>query len=401
MVMPDIHFGTGKFEFGMSPRVVFGRGRRAEIGRIALDATQQEAGRRAWLLTGASFAANDAAPGIEDALEKSGFTLKAHCVSGEPLVSHVDHAVELAREFSPDVIIAVGGGSVLDTGKAVAGLLANGGSSVEYLEGPGTGKELKLPSIPFIAMPTTAGTGSEVTKNAVITADDRSFKKSMRSPHLFPRFALVDSELTHSLPERTTVFTAMDALTQLIESYTSAGASVVTDSLALTGIRLVARSLQRVMADGSDGEARDQMALAALLSGICLANAGLGAVHGLVAPLGARFPVPHGAGCAALLAPVVEANTRCLQRGNANHPVLNKYRTVADVLVQCAPGTGKEPHQVIRRLVADVRIPGLRNWGVTANAIEDVVRASRGSSMRFNPVVLEDSELETALEAAL
>ncbi|HQK22420.1 MAG TPA: iron-containing alcohol dehydrogenase [Candidatus Latescibacteria bacterium] len=392
-----------QFEFATASRIVFGRGRANEIGSLASDLAGMTGGeKRAFLIIGMTSAeGNSGIAAIPEILRSQGFHVAEHRCSGEPTVSVVRLATAAGKEHAPHVVVAVGGGSVLDTGKAVAALLSNAGDPEDYLEGVGTGRTFERPAVPLIAVPTTAGTGSEVTRNAVVKADDGSFKKSMRSAFLLPKCALVDSNLTHSLPERSTTYTGMDALTQLIEAFTSNAANPLTDCLAIRGIQLVATSLERVVADGSCADARDDMSLAALLSGICLANAGLGAVHGLVAPLGARFSVPHGAGCAALLAPVIEANSRALRRQGASHPCLEKYRTVEEAFALPSRAANKGLAQIIRALVTDLRVPGLRYWGVSLEAIPDLVKKSRGGSMRYNPVELGDEELATIIEAAL
>ena len=392
-----------QFEFATASRIVFGRGRAIEIDSLASELVEMTGNeKRAFVITGnTALEVNSGIAAIPEILRTHGFHVAEHRCSGEPTVSAVRLATAAAREHAPHLVVAVGGGSVLDTGKAISALLSNAGDPQDYLEGVGTGRTFERPAVPLVAVPTTAGTGSEVTRNAVIKADDGSFKKSMRSAFLLPKCALVDSNLTHSLPERPTTYTGMDALTQLVEAFTSNAANPVTDCLAIRGIQLVATSLERVVADGSCADARDDMSLAALLSGICLANAGLGAVHGLVAPIGARFSVPHGAGCAALLAPVIEANFRGLGRHDASHPCLEKYRTIEEAFARRSRSAGKGLAQIIRTLVTDLRVPGLRNWGVSLEAIPDLVKNSRGGSMRYNPVELGDEELATIIEAAL
>jgi len=227
---------------------------------------------------------------------------------GEPQVADVEQAVAAAREAGCDVLVALGGGSAIDCGKAVAGVVANGGTPLDYMEVIGQGRPLTRPALPWVAVPTTAGTGAEVTRNAVVGEPSKKFKASLRSELLLPRVALVDPELGVGVPPAVTAASGMDALCQLIESYTSTGAQPMTDALALRGIELAARALPRVYRDGTDLDAREDMALAALLSGVTLTNAGLGAVHGFAAPLGANFPVPHGTICGLLLPNVIRAN---------------------------------------------------------------------------------------------
>jgi len=392
------------FEFATAARIVFGPGRAEEIGRIVseLGIPDAEGHDRVFLVTGRrALRVAGVVDRLTDALTGDGWAVSTFTVSGEPTVSLIDAGLAEAKAWNPGVVVALGGGSVLDAGKAIAGLLTNGGATLDYLEGVGSGRTFERPALPLVAVPTTAGTGSEATKNAVISADDGSFKKSMRSPHLLPRVAVVDPLLTHTMPPEVTAFSGLDALTQLIEPFTSNGASALTDALAERGIRLAARSLFQAYEHPSDAEARQDMALAALFSGICLANAGLGAVHGLVAPLGAAYPVSHGAGCATLLPHVVEMNIRRLRKEAPAHPTLEKYRRIGEIFVPDSREPLEELARVLRDLVTRMCVPGLGSWGLTPEGIPGVVKKSRGSSMRFNPVVLMDDELATILEAAM
>jgi len=390
------------FEFATAQRIVFGDGRAEELGHIAASLCGEDKKRRAFMVTGRR-ALTEA--GVVDrlmrVLSESGFAVTTFPVPGEPTVSLVDRALEEAKAVTPSLVVALGGGSVLDTGKAVAVLLTNGGTTIDYLEGVGSGRTVENPAIPLIAMPTTAGTGSEATKNAVIGADDGSFKKSVRSDHLLPRVALVDPTLTHTAPPEVTAFSGLDALTQLIESYSSNRASVMTDALAESGIRLAARCLLGAYERPTDASARAGMALAALFGGICLANAGLGAAHGIVSPLGAHYPVPHGAGCAALLSHVVEMNIRRLREEDPNHPTLPKYRRIGEIFAPESKDPLCELPRVLRELVVRLRVPGLASWGLSTSGIPAVVKGSRGSSMGYNPIVLSDDDLTTILEAAM
>ena len=244
---------------------------------------------------------------------------------GEPTVADVEHALLAARSAACDWVIGLGGGSAIDAAKAVAGLLTNPGSPLDYMEVVGQGLPLRQPAAPWIAVPTTAGTGAEATRNAVIGCPEKKFKASLRSEHLLAKIAVIDPELAVSAPPQVTAASGLDALCQLIESYTSNRAQPMTDALALQGVSLAAPALPRVCADGADLDVREAMALAALFSGITLANAGLGAVHGFAAPLGANFPVPHGTICAALLPHVVSANIAALAAESAQHPYLERY----------------------------------------------------------------------------
>ena len=247
-------------------------------------------------------------------------------VPGEPTVGLVQAAVQTARAAGCDCVIAIGGGSTLDTGKAAGALLANPGDLLDYLEVVGKNQPLLRPGLPVIAIPTTAGTGAEVTKNAVLGVPEQKFKVSLRGAYLLPRVALVDPELTFSLPPAVTASTGLDALTQVIEPYVSKRANPLVDLWCREGIARAGRSLRRAYSEGSDPAAREDMAYTSLLGGLSLANAGLGAVHGFASPLGGEFNAPHGAICAALLAPAMKVNVRALGERAPAHPALERYR---------------------------------------------------------------------------
>ncbi len=312
----------------------------------------------------------------------------------------------MARKNSCDCVIGMGGGSAIDAAKAVACLLTNGGSVLDYMEVVGKGQKISRPAAPWMAIPVTAGTGAEATRNAVIGVPDKKFKASLRSEYLLARIALVDPELGVGVPPSVTASSGMDALCQLIESYTSTGASPMTDALALHGIQIASRSLLRAFEDGSDIEARESMALAALLSGITLTSAGLGAVHGFAAPIGANFPVPHGVVCAALLPPIIAANVRALMKSDEAAPSLRRYETIGRQLPEIglsSPGNRIELLiAFVTDLVKKLRIPPLKQFGLSdADISEMIVLARKASSMKFNPVVLSDEALFEALGAAV
>ena len=279
------------FEFFSVPRVVFGAGTFERIGELS-----RELGRAALVVSNAGQVGDR---GIVDRLmsllSSAGIRSVVYRQSGEPQVEDVERAVELARREAVDLVIGIGGGSAIDAAKAAAGLLANGGTPLDYLEVVGKGRKLTQPAAPWIAVPTTAGTGAEVTRNAVIGCPEQKFKASLRSPHLLAQVALVDPDLGLDVPREVAACSGMDALAQLIEAYTSNQAQPITDALALQGMSLAARALPRIDANPADREARGEMALAALLSGVTLTNVGLGAVHGFAAPMGAHLPIPHGA----------------------------------------------------------------------------------------------------------
>ena len=294
-----------RFEFATATRILFGPGALQEAALAAATL-----GRRALVVTGGSV--ERAAPLLEQ-LKAQGVEATTFAVAGEPTMATILAGLERAKELACDLVIGLGGGSVLDSGKAIAALLTNGGDPLDYLEVIGRGQALARPAAPYIAIPTTAGTGSEVTRNAVLASPEHRVKVSLRSPLMLPRLAIVDPELTYSLPPSITASTGLDALTQLIEPYVCNSANPLTDALCREGIVRVARSLQRAYEDGKDPTAREDMALASLFGGLALANAKLGAVHGFAGPLGGLFPAPHGAICARLLPSVMKANVRALQ----------------------------------------------------------------------------------------
>ena len=390
------------FEFFTVPRVVFGRGTAHRIGELAA-----EWGRTALVVTNASQAGDG---GITDRLSErltqAGVRTVVWQQRGEPVIDDVEQATAVARQASCDLVIGLGGGSAIDAAKAVAGLLSNGGSPLDYLEVIGRGQKLSRPAAPWIAVPTTAGTGAEVTRNAVLGCPEKRFKASLRSSYLLASVALVDAELAVGVSREVTASSGLDALCQLIESYTSNRAQPLTDALALPGIALAARALPRACADGRDLESREDLALAALWSGMALANAGLGAVHGFAAPLGANFPVPHGTVCAALLPHVMAANVQALRSAQPDHPWLRRYAAIGRTLTGQADSTVPEAIRngldFVLELVRRLEIPGLRRFGLGEQQVAEMVGLARqASSMRYNPVVLSEAALSDILRNAL
>jgi alcohol dehydrogenase class IV len=323
-------------------------------------------------------------------------------VIGEPEVQTIERGVALAKEQHCDFVIGFGGGSALDTGKAIAAMLTNDGALVDYLEVIGHAKALTKPSAPFIAIPTTAGTGSEVTRNAVLSSPQHRIKVSLRSPFLLPRIALVDSELTYDLPPALTASTGLDALTQLIEPYVCSRANPMTDALCVEGLRRAARSLRLAFENGRDTAAREDMAAASLFGGLALANAGLGAVHGFAGPVGGLFPAPHAAVCAALLPLVMEANLRALGARQPASETIRRYDEAARFLTGNASAGAREGVEWARRLIDDLKIPRLGSYGIRSEHVADIVeKAANASSMKANPIALTRAELAEILEQAL
>ncbi len=382
------------FEFATANRIIFGPGRSAEIGTLA-----RALGQRALLAIGADPARAD---GIRHRLVEAGVSTGLFPVAGEPSVAMVSRGAELARVGGHELVVACGGGSVIDAGKAIAALATNPGDPLDFLEVVGQGRPLRAAPLPFIAIPTTAGTGAEVTRNAVLSVPEQRVKASLRSPLMLPRVALVDPRLTHGLPPALTATTGLDALTQLLEPFVSVRANPMTEALCREGLRRCARSLRRVFNDGDDDDAREDMALASLFGGLALANAGLGAVHGFAAPIGGMFPAPHGAVCAALVAPVTRANLAALRGRRPDSPSLARYTEAARLLTGDVEATADDGAAWLARLVADLRIPGLAAHGVTPADLPTIAaKAAQASSMKGNPINLEPEELSAILAAAL
>src|SRR5512143_188846 len=313
------------FEFATVGRVRFGRG---EVGG-APEALRALGARRALLVTGRT---RHRAEPLRAAMAAAGVDSVAFPVSGEPTVEAVRAGTSLAHQDRCDAVVGFGGGGALDAAKAVAILATNGGDPLDYLETVGRGRPLERPALPWVAIPTTAGTGSEVTRNTVLTVAGAAVKASLRSPLMLARLAIVDPDLLAGLPRPTVAASGLDALSQLVEPYLSARANPLTDALAREGIRRSARSLRRAGVDGPDAAAREDLALASLFGGLCLANAGLGAVHGFAAPVGGMFEAPHGAVCAALLPATLEVNLRALKARAPEHPSLSRFQEVAALL---------------------------------------------------------------------
>ena len=381
---------TVTFELATPTRIVFGAGTVAE----APAAVRGFGARRVLLVTGAS-------PARAEPLRASlGVESVVFPVTGEPTVELARAGVAAAAGCQ--AVIALGGGSALDAGKAIAALAANGGDPLDYLEVIGRGQKLERPSLPFVAIPTTAGTGAEVTRNAVLGSPEAGVKASLRSPLMLPALAIVDPDLLQGLPPAVVAASGLDALSQLIEPFLSSRANPVTDALAREGIRRSARSLRRAVLDSLDPLAREDLALASLMGGLCLANAGLGAVHGFAAPAGGMFAAPHGAVCAALLAPVMEVNLRALRARATQHPAHVRLTEVAALLTGEFEASAEDGIAWLRSLVKAFRIPGLSHYGLTAAAIPLLVeRAKAASSMRANPIALTDEELGEIAQGAL
>jgi len=388
------------FSISRLPRISYGSGRINEVPALA--ATY---GRTALLVTGKhSFCSTPRWQSFTQLLESEGMNWLHLTVSGEPSPMLVDQTVKQFRDESVDVVIAIGGGSVLDAAKAIAGLLPHGNSVMDYLEGVGKNVPYQGPSTPFIAVPTTAGTGSEATKNSVLSVQGREgFKKSFRDECLIPEYAVIDPDLLASCPRELVAADGMDALTQLLESYASLKANPFTDALAWSGMAAVKEGFFAAW-EGNEPDAshgRGAMAYAALLSGITLAQVGLGSVHGLASPLGAYFPIPHGVVCGTLVSAATEINIKAMQEREPDNPALAKYAQVGRLLGGQTGIDDAMARSSLTALLAEwserLQLPRLNDYGITAADFPLIVANSRGSSMQTNPIMLTDAEINAIL----
>lgn len=371
-----------RFEFATAQRILFGDGVVRDVPAAA-----RTFGSRAILVRGAS---PERTSGLRASLEAAGVACTECAVAGEPTIDLIRSAPRDA-----DLVIAIGGGSVLDAGKAIAALITNPGDPLDYLEVIGRAQPLTQPSAPCIAIPTTAGTGSEVTRNSVLGSPEHRVKASMRSASMLPRLAVVDPELTLALPRAITASTGLDALTQLIEPYLSVKANPITDALCIQGIPRAARALPAVWERPDDREARSAMSFASLLGGMALANAGLGAVHGFAAPIGGMFPAPHGAVCAAILPHAMEVNLRVSKDRT-------RFDEVARLLTGRTHARAEDGVLWIAELCTHLEIPPLRTYGIAERDIPELVeKASQSSSMKGNPVTLCKEDLHEIVSHAL
>lgn len=381
-----------RFEFATAGRILFGPGYAS-----ALPGVCREMGGRAALFAGApAGVVAELAAGIEG----QGVSVSVFAVPVEPGFDAAAESADALREGSFDLVIGLGGGSAIDLAKASAALAANGGALEDYMEVVGKGRPLEKPPLPVVAVPTTAGTGSEVTRNAVLTSPE-GVKASLRSPLMLPMRAVVDPVLTRDMPRSLTASTGLDALAQLLEAFVCTRANPLTDGFCRTGISSAAANLVRACDDGADLGARTGMSLASLLGGLALANAGLGAVHGIAAVIGGRFGVPHGEACAALLAPVTMANVSLLERLAPSSPALTRYAEAATMLTGRIDAGPLDAVEWIEATCRKLGMKGLGAWGIASADLDGIVEAgSRASSSRSNPVPLT-GEFVQFLERAL
>lgn len=381
-----------RFEFATASRILFGPGIVQQLPQIAA-----EFGRRALVVTGRN---RDRAMPVIAALKRSGVDVSIYPVEGEPTLESVRAGARIAKQGC-EFVIAFGGGSALDAGKAIGALATTSGEPLDYVEVIGKGKPLEHPPLPVLAVPTTAGTGAEVTRNAVLGSPEHGVKASLRSPMMLPKVALVDPDLTLFLPPGITAITGMDTLTQLMEAYLSSRANALADLFCKEGLQRVARSLRPAVANGQDREARESMSFASLLSGLALANAGLGVVHGFAAPLGGMLDAAHGALCAAVLPLGMEINIRALRQRAPQHTALARYAGIAQILTGRSNASAEEGAAWVAGLCKEFSISPLGSFGLQASQIPVLVeKAAKANSMKANPIPLTSEELtEIALRA--
>jgi len=388
------------FDFSIArlPRIIFSRGSIKQLPDLCM-----QYGQHILLVTGAkSFESSEACQQLMASFDELGINVFKCAVPGEPSPQLVDSIVQQYQNQRVDVVLGVGGGSALDAAKAIAGLLKVKTSVMDYLEGVGPELAYTGPSVPFIAVPTTAGTGSEATKNAVLSKQGMDgFKKSFRDDKLVAEYAVIDPALLGTCPQSVVAANGMDALTQLIEAYVSTNSNVMTDALAISGLNAVRDGLLALYKDVGNADAQNKMAYASLMSGICLAQTGLGSVHGLASPLGAFYPVPHGVVCGTLVSEATDMNIQLMLERDPVNPALNKYAILGDVLLQKKHANKHESWEALCQILQDwteiMRLPVLSEFGLTEDSLDYVVANSRGSSMKTNPIVMRDDEIRDLL----
>ncbi len=383
-----------RFEFATATRIIFGPGTAGQAAPLAADM-----GSNAFVVTGQT---NKRAELLLEQLSRHRIKHLTFNVSGEPTTTMIKDAMQKARKAKCEIVISIGGGSVLDTGKAIAAMLTNSGQLEDYLEVVGKGKPLTNRCKPHIAIPTTAGTGAEVTRNSVLGVPEYKVKVSMRSPLMLPAVAIVDPELTYSMPQSITASTGLDALTQLMEAFVCNKANPMTDGICREGLKRAGRSLLHAYQDGDNKAAREDMSIASLFGGLALANAKLGAVHGLAGPLGGMISAPHGVICAALLPFVIEGNVLALKQRQVDSPALARYDEVAQLITGRHSAHANDGIEFIKELCEKLKVPSLGGFGLEEKDFPTVVEKScKSSSMKGNPIELTEGELITILKKSV
>jgi alcohol dehydrogenase class IV len=379
------------FDYYFPTRIIFGKG---SIRKCAMFA--REFGNNALVVTGSGKVSID---GLRTSLREEGINWTEYRVGGEPRVDIILDGIRIAKDAKSDHVICLGGGSVMDAGKAIAAMMTNPGNLMDYLEVVGKGKSVDIQGLPVITIPTTAGTGSEVTRNSVISVTERKIKVSMRGKGMSAKIAIIDPELTYSLPPEITATTGMDALTQVIEAYMSNSVNPISDAYALEGIRRGAESILKAFQNGKDEDARANMSLTALFSGIALSHAGLGAVHGFAGVIGGMIDAPHGAICACLLPAVLSANFETMSKGENNNDALLRFTRFSQIVTGESSPPPQKGIERVRDLCKRLKIKGLSYLGVKKSDFKFIVpKAVVSSSMKKNPLVLGEDVLLKILE---
>jgi alcohol dehydrogenase class IV len=382
------------FDFSTSRRVIFRSGAINDIGRIA-----GEIGKKTLLVTGFH---NQAAFQVKQNLISRGIEVIDYLRIGEPTIQTIKEGLKFAKNANINLIVACGGGSSIDTGKAISALMNNPGQLEDYLEIVGKGKKLSNSYIPLIAIPTTAGTGSEVTRNAVIRIQEKGIKVSLRGITLIPKIAIIDPELTLHLRPEITANTGMDALSQLIESYLTIKSNPLTDALCVEGMKRTIRSLEKAYNSGDDLVAREDLCIASLFSGIALANSGLGSVHGIAGVIGGLINAPHGALCARLLPYAYKINENLIIKENKESPLYKKIVIIHRLISGSKAFKSNQVVDYFENIVDKLKIKKLGDYGIEKRDFSHIISISiNSSSMKGNPVCLESRQIRSILENAL
>jgi alcohol dehydrogenase class IV len=381
------------FEFATSTRIIFENGSFSKVPGLI-----QNFGSNVLIVTGKS---KNLAYQLSESLKEIDIHSEIFSIHSEPEIFDIEQGTILARKTLCNVVVGIGGGSAVDSAKAIAALILNQGKLTDYLEVIGKGRRLENAPLPFIAIPTTAGTGAEVTKNSVIKSTDYNVKVSLRSELMYPRLAVVDPKLTVTMPPHLTATTGVDALTHLLETFVSNQSSPFIDMMCREGMKRISASLELAFNDGNNLEARENMAMASMLGGMALANVKLGAVHGFAGPLGGMYPIPHGAVCACLLPAVMEVNIKLLKE-KKQEKVLLKFDEVARILTGNNSAVAVDGAVWIKNLVKKLLIPSLSDFQLTAESFPELIeKAKNSSSMKGNPVELDNSQLHEILIKSL
>ena len=381
------------FEFATASKIIFGNNSFEKVPDVILSS-----GKSVLLVTDKNI---QRAEFLTEKIKQKNGRVVTFIVETEPTTDIIEEAIRLARAENCNVVAGLGGGSVIDSAKAIAAMVPNKGSLFDFLEVIGLGKPLSEIPLPCIAIPTTAGTGAEVTKNSVIKSVKHKVKVSLRSDKMYPNVAVVDPVLTYTMPPSLTASTGMDALTHLLETFVSNQSNPFIDMICREGMRRISASLLVAFKNGNNFEAREDMAMAGMLGGIALANVKLGAIHGLAGPMGGIYPIPHGEVCASLLAAVLEVNIKAVKKQN-NSGLLEKFGEIARIFSGNVEATAEDGIESIKNLVNQLNIPRLATFGLTSdNFPELIANARNSSSMKGNPVVLSDDELYSVLEKSL